>query len=133
MARRGRRPADDTGEAGAKRTRRRPVAPPPRPEGEGTGRTEGFYAELFTPEELADLKRAVGEPSLEDEIGLLRVAIRRGVAEDESLETISRSVQRLAQALKTQRALRGQGIRDLEEALARVLDEIGGELGGEKS
>jgi hypothetical protein len=48
-----------------------------------------------------------------------------------SLETISRSVQRLAQALKTERALQGQGIRNLEEALARVLDELGSELGGE--
>ena len=95
--------------------------------GEPTG-LAGFYSRLFTAEELADLARAEAEPSLEDEIGLLRVAIRRGFSEGESLETVSRSVQRLAQALKAERQLRGQGIRNLEEALARVLDEIGSEI-----
>jgi hypothetical protein len=92
------------------------------------GTAAGFYAELFTSEELADLARAGGEPSLDDEVALLRVAIRRGVASGESLETIGRSVQRLAQTLKLARALRGDALRNLEEALARVLDEIGAEM-----
>lgn len=91
-------------------------------------RGSAFYAELFTADELADLARVDRDLSLEEEIGLLRVAIRRAFAEGESLETVSRSVQRLAQALKTERQLQGQGIRNLEEALARVLDELGAEL-----
>jgi hypothetical protein len=101
----------------------------------GTGRAEaaerssGFYAELYTAEELADLARVEGEASLEAEIRLLRVAIRRAFAEGESLETVGRSVQRLAQALKVERQLQGEGIRNLEEALARVLEEIGAEMG----
>ncbi len=88
-----------------------------------------FYADLFTADELADLANVDSDLSLEEEIGLLRVAIRRAFAEGESLETVSRSVQRLAQALKTERQLQGQGIRNLEEALARVLDELGTEIG----
>jgi hypothetical protein len=88
-----------------------------------------FYAALFTADELADLAKVESDLSLEEEIGLLRVAIRRAFAEGESLETVSRSVQRLAQALKTERQLQGQGIRNLEEALARVLDELGAEIG----
>ena len=129
MARKGRRAAK--GKAGdlAKQPGHRAEAPAKGSGAGAKGRTEGFYAELFTPEELADLTQAVAEPSLEDEIDLLRVAIRRGAAADASLETISRSVQRLAQALKVERELRGQGIRNLEEALARVLDELGNELG----
>ena len=89
----------------------------------------GFYSDLFTATEVEDLGRAGVEPSLDDEIGLLRVAIRRGVESDESLETIGRSVQRLAQALRVRRELRGEGLRELEDALARVLEEIGRELG----
>jgi len=88
-----------------------------------------FYTELFTADEVADLAKVDSDLSLEEEIGLLRVAIRRAFAEGESLEAVSRSVQRLAQALKTERQLQGQGIRNLEEALARVLDELGTELG----
>lgn len=105
------------------------AAPAGEREGGASSGDESFYAELFTPDEAADLARAGAESSLAGEIELLRVAIRRAVAEGESLETIGRSVQRLAQALKVQRALRGQGARELEEMLARVLDEIAGELG----
>ncbi len=108
----------------APKRRRRPKEVP-------TQRAEhgAFYADLFTADELADLANVDSDLSLEEEIGLLRVAIRRAFAEGESLETVSRSVQRLAQALKTERQLQGQGIRNLEEALARVLDELGTEIG----
>ncbi len=115
----GRRQASD-GEA--PKRRRRPKAPPRAERG-------AFYANLFTADELTDLANVDSDLSLEEEIRLLRVAIRRAFAEGESLETVSRSVQRLAQALKTERQLQGQGIRNLEEALARVLDELGTEIG----
>ena len=121
MGRRERETSD--GEA-PKRRRRPKAAPPPRGAERGA-----FYADLFTADELADLANVESELSLEEEIRLLRVAIRRAFAEGESLETVSRSVQRLAQALKTERQLQGQGIRNLEEALARVLDELGTEIG----
>jgi hypothetical protein len=118
MARRPKRPDAPSVAGGRSETRQAP-----------RGAAAGFYAELFTAEELADLARASGEPSLDDEVALLRVAIRRGVTSGESLETIGRSVQRLAQTLKLARALRGDALRNLEEALARVLDEIGAEMG----
>ena len=89
----------------------------------------GFYADLLTPDERADLADAGdAEAPLADEVALLRIAIRRGVASGESLETIGRSVQRLAQTLKVARSLRGEGLREFEEMLAQALDEIGREL-----
>jgi hypothetical protein len=116
-----RRRRKTTGEVVAGETRPLPLVDQPS--------LAGFYAELLTPDELADLARVdAAEAPLADEVALLRVAIRRGMASGESLETIGRSVQRLAQTLKVARSLRGESLREFEEMLARVLDEIGREI-----
>jgi hypothetical protein len=92
-------------------------------------RAASFYADLLTPRERIDLARLyTAEVSLADEIALLRVAIRRGMVDGENLETIGRSVQRLAQTLKAARSLRGESLREIEDVLTRVLDEIGQEI-----
>jgi hypothetical protein len=88
-----------------------------------------LYQDLFTPEEQAALAGAVESDDLEQELGLLRVLIRRGVADGVDLETLSRSIARLAQAARVQHVVRGQSTRNLDDALARALEEIGNELG----
>ena len=106
------------------RLRRKLVRPP------GSSATERkLYRDLFTSEERAALAGALETNNLEEELGLLRVLIRRGVAEGLDLETLSRSIARLAQALRVQHVVRGQAARNLDDALARALEEIGNELG----
>ena len=105
----------------SRRKRARPVAP---------SETERkLYEDLFTADERAALAGAATTNDLEQELELLRVLIRRGVAEGLDLETLSRSIARLAQARRVQHVVRGQAARSLDAALARALDEIGDELG----
>ena len=93
-------------------------------------RAANFYADLFTAEELASLADAVARDALADEVALLRVMIRRVAAETATdLETVGRAVERLARTLRHQRALRGEAVKGLEEALAQVLDELATEAG----
>ena len=87
-----------------------------------------LYGGLFTSEEQAALADGVESNDLEPELDLLRVLIRRGVAEGVDLETVSRSIARLAQALRVQHVVRGQASRSLDEALPRVLEEVRDEL-----
>jgi hypothetical protein len=104
----------------ARRGRREPAA---------TAAAQRLYQDLFTAEERAALEGAVASDDLAQELALLRVLIRRGVADGQDLETLSRSLARLGQLLRVQHVLRGQAARNLDQALARVLEEIGTELG----
>ena len=88
-----------------------------------------LYQDLFTDEERAALTGAAESNDLEQELGLLRVLIRRGVAEGLDLEMLSRAIARLAAALRVQHVVRGQAAKNLDDALARALEEIGNELG----
>lgn len=88
-----------------------------------------LYQDLFTSGERAALAGAAESNDLEQELGLLRVLIRRSVAEGQDLETVSRSIARLAQALRVQHVVKGQAAKNLDEALAKVLAEVGAEMG----
>ena len=93
----------------------------------------GFYAELFTPQEILDMARYAADPDLDDEIGILKVLIRRVVEAEEnpskSLALITRAVGQLTRSLKARRALSGEAANGLAGAIAAALDEIGNELG----
>lgn len=92
-----------------------------------------FYLDLFTAEERAALAGAVEGNDLEQEVRLLRVLIRRAVAEGgpkgTSLETVSRALGRLAQMMRVQHVIAGEAAKSLDEALAKVLEEIATEVG----
>lgn len=94
-----------------------------------TERGRRLYRHLFTPEERAALGEAAETNDLEQEVDLLRVLIRRAVADGTDLETVSRSLGRLGQLLRVQRVIRGEAAQSLDAALARALEEIGNELG----
>jgi len=104
-----------------------------RPEGE-----VGFYVEHFTPAEMRDLDRALGE-SLQGEIGMLRVTMRRFFeraaqeaddldAQADVLRVLGLSCSRLAKIIQTERSLQDKRADELGEALTRsmaaVLDEL---------
>jgi len=94
---------------------------------------EGFYSELFTEQELVDLAVAVANPSLTDEIGMLKVLIRRALERGEdpntTLKLVGRAVEQLIKAWKLQRTISGETAEGLAAAMAQVLDELSAELG----
>lgn len=90
-----------------------------------------LYDGLFSADELAALNTAADGDDLGEELRLLRVMIRRAVASDTEmadLDVLSKSIGRLAQAQRVQHVLKGDSARTLDEALAKVLEEIGNEL-----
>ncbi len=89
----------------------------------------GFYADLCTSQELDDLTLALENPGLDDEIALLKVLIKRAVASGAGAHTVTPAVNALVRALKVRHVLKGQAARNLDEALARALTEVGRELG----
>lgn len=99
----------------------------------GTPTARHFYLDLFTAEERAALAGAVEGNDLEQEVRLLRVLIRRAVAEGgpkgTPLETVSRALGRLAQMMRVQHVIAGEAAKSLDEALAKVLEEIATEVG----
>lgn len=88
----------------------------------------GFYSSLLTEEEQAALAAAEVD-SIDDEVALLKVAIRRAVAEGADLRQLAAGTDALGRALKVQHGLKGKAARGLDEALARALEEIGREIG----
>jgi len=97
-----------------------------------------FYVEHFTPAELADLDRALGE-SLRGEIGMLRVVMRRfferAAHETDDLKMMAHALQvlglscgRLAKIIQTEHSLQDRQADELGEALSRsmaaVLEEM---------
>ena len=99
----------------------------------------GFYMEHFTPSEMADLERALGD-SLRGEIGMLRVIMKRfferAASEADDLQALANSLRvlgmsctRLAKVIQTERRLQDKRADELGEALSRsmaaVLEEMG--------
>lgn len=100
------------------------------PAGNINARRHGFYSKHLTAEELADLAVVAAQAAgLEDEIGLLRVRIRRALEEGIDLDQVGRALQRLTQMLKAQRLLTGEAADRFQETLADVLDGLTDELG----
>jgi CO/xanthine dehydrogenase FAD-binding subunit len=97
--------------------------------------TSGFYDKTFTDEELLDIGRlaAAGGVSLDEEIAMLRVAMRRvleaPIDAAKALQLLSRGAGQLATLMRAKRALSGEAADGLAGAFARALDELSTELG----
>ncbi len=94
-----------------------------------TAAARRLYGDLFTPEERDSLDDALLAGDLTHEIELLRVLVHRATLAGESIENISRAMGRLGQMLRVQHVLSGDAARGLDAALAKVLEEIGAEIG----
>jgi hypothetical protein len=105
-----------------------------------TSPSGGFYAGLFLPGELNDLRQAM-ELSLAGEIDMLRVVMRRvfnRLIEDSddlkawvgALNVLSAATQRLAVLVRTQKQL-GEDRAGVAGALSQALSEVLKELGAE--
>lgn len=111
------------------------------PTGNQNRRTHGFYSAAIENGEIADLIAYADDLSLDDEIALVRVALRRLVAafgadaelDPGQLATLattafngSRTVARL---LRDKRAISGEAADGISAAMATVLDELGTQWG----
>jgi hypothetical protein len=71
--------------------------------------------------------------SLEEEIDLLRVCMRRVLEAEidpaKTLQLLSRGVEQLAKLMRAKRALSGEAADGLADAFAKALDELSTELG----
>jgi len=86
-----------------------------------------FYSDVLE-EGALELEVAAALHGVVDEIAVLRMLIRR-VAREGDLEATRRGIETLCRALKVQYALEGRSADGLAGSLARVLDEVGNELG----
>ena len=97
--------------------------------------TGGFYGKLFSDEELLDVGHlaAAGELSLDEEIAMLRVAMRRVLEAPldpaRTLQLLARATGQLASLMRAKRALSGDAADCLADAFAKALDELSTELG----
>lgn len=115
------------------------------PPGNQNRTVHGFYGRTFQNGELADLQRFAEDLSLEDEIGLVRVTLRRvmtrlgryNLAQDElaneELVKIASLVvagaRTIGRLLRDQRALSGGAADGMAGAIGEALDELGSEWG----
>src|SRR4030042_2288263 len=94
-----------------------------------------FYSRIFTEDELLDVARlaAAGDVSLDEEIGMLRVCMRRvleaGIDPAKTLQVLARGAGQLARLMRAKRALSGEAAEGLADAFAKALDELSSELG----
>jgi len=87
-----------------------------------------FYSRIHEEDEYLALAKAAGLEGIHQEITLLRVLIRRHASAGE-MEKARRAIESLCKALKVQYSLSDRATDNLAHSLARVLDEIGNEIG----
>src|SRR5690606_18058477 len=89
----------------------------------------GRYRELFERQVAAVLAEAGQDVSLADEIGALRLAMAKVLAEEDDparlAASISRIVDAVVRAVKAQRTLSGAMAEGLTEAMTAILIELG--------
>lgn len=98
----------------------------------------GFYSRTFTEEELVEIGRlAVAELSLDEEIAMLRVLMRRVLETDlpakDVIEMLGRAAGQLRRLVQTKMDLEAAGDSEdtVSRAMERALDELADELGVE--
>ena len=88
----------------------------------------GEYRALFEPALSEVMHQAAEARALVDEIGAVRVALAKLLAEEEDASKLASGVARLAsvaiQAAKAQRTLSGEAADGLTEALAHIIDVL---------
>jgi len=104
---------------------------------------DGFYSAAFTPEEVVVLREMMQKDpaDLTAEIAILRMVIQRGAGTGRRpkkappvdptvvLDGVSNAAARLAQVLRAQRVLSGQGSDSLASAFAVALQDVADLLG----
>lgn len=109
----------------------------PAPKSKEQAQSSEFFAGVFSADEWREVERQLSapQPSLELEVGILRVMMRRvlnRLGEDDpakALPLVRQGVDAICRALRTERLLKGEAADSLAMAFAVALREIGEELG----
>ncbi len=96
--------------------------------GGGEKAPEGSFYGGVLEEGPGEMELAAALRGVEDEIALLRTQIRKAAREGD-VEATRRGIETLCRALKVQYAMEGRSAEGLAGSLARVLEEVGNELG----
>jgi hypothetical protein len=115
--------AADRGEGARGRGRREEKAPPP-----ACAEPLGLYGDCLGEDDRAALAQVSGR-GLEHELAVVRVLIRRAIADGRPSREVAQLLTCLAGLLKTQHVIAGKNAKQLDEALAAALDAIAVELG----
>lgn len=112
------------------------------PPGNQNARKHGFYGKLFTSDEQIDLIELSSDKSIEDELGMQRVLIRRLIdyigdnngkllpEEYAQLVQVAFSgLRNIAALLRTEKALAGDAADSIAGHISGILDELSTELG----
>ena len=91
-------------------------------------RTVGLYTDALTPEEQNDLAILAAKPDMLEEIALLRLVMRRAVISGAALEAIAAGIDSLGRALKVNRSLSGEMMREFERSLSNMVNQLCDEL-----
>jgi hypothetical protein len=98
----------------------------------------GFYGRLFTDDELLEIGRlAVADLSLDEEIGMLRVVMRRvleaELGPEKTVDLLGRASGQLRRLVESRNRMQESGATEsaVDSAMARALDELSEELGVE--
>jgi hypothetical protein len=109
------------------------------PDGDQEHPTAGFYSRAIADEEIADLVALAGSDDLTDEIGAVRVALRRvlrALGEDPDLITpelaamVFVGARTVARLLRDRRAIAGGAAKGMIAGMEQIIAELGEELGG---
>jgi len=109
------------------------------PEGNQNRRVTGFYSPAIAPDELADLVAYSSTDDLSDEIGAVRVALRRvlkALGDDTATITpdlaamVFVGARTVARLLRDRRAISGGAAKGMIAGLDQILTELADELGG---
>ena len=94
-----------------------------------TRRVRSFYARALSAADRAALDDARDVEGLDDEVALLRVQIRRLLADEEpDARVVQGAMRLLLQTLIAQQRLSGRQAEGLGDAAARLLEEFGAAL-----
>ena len=110
------------------------------PAGNQNRRTHGFYGRYYSADELDALAEYAADDSLDSEIGVVRVALRRAlkVLQDEDADPalvaaltplVFAGGRTVARLLRDRRLLSGQDADTIMREMADALEELGTELG----
>jgi hypothetical protein len=88
----------------------------------------GLYTDCLQEEDRAALAQVSGS-GLEQEMAVVRLLIRRAIADGRPAREVAQLLTCLSGLLKTQHVIAGKNAKQLDEALAAALDAIAVEMG----
>lgn len=99
------------------------------PAGNQNARRHGYYSRHIADADQDGLGEAGSVEGLSQEIALLRLLIGKHAAGKADLLTVAKGVEVLTRAVRAQHAITDTGGDPVAEAVARVLRDLGGQMG----